>query len=1082
MKKMKKTVWALLSAAFCAFGAFAESGVTVTGVTAQQRYPWNGKVDIVVSFACAAGDLSEVECFFAATNSATKAAIPVEHLTLNGDDTGSGATWTRKYIWDAAADAGHVKIADVALTADARFTFVQLWENGPYWATCNVGATKPEEYGYYFWWGDTVGYKRNAANSGWVSVKDGSSFSFDSSHCPTYNKTESQLRSAGYIDSAGNLTAAHDAATAHLGASWRMPTDAEFSALISNCTTSWTTRNGVYGRLVKGKGDYASKSIFLPVAGYGYDSGFNYLGSLGYYWSSSPSSVGSRYAWSLLFGSGIFDRIDNDRYYGRSVRPVRGFATDDVAFSSVTTHLALDCTVGTRTADSAGERLYYDAGWVAGGATAQVYEGSTLLASGSKGSVLWQPKTCSNENIALTVNVLNSSGSVVATETALFLFPHSEKVTTTAKAATCTTAGCTKGSYCTRCNAILSESVTIPAHNTAEGSWPEGEEEIYDRAFEGCELLQRIDLSRNVKLKRIGKRAFADCWDLEEIVLPPNLEVIDEEAFAGCSFVSRIVLPPSVVEIGAGAFSSCTSLASIVIPDAVTSIGAYCFYNCLSLHDVTLSQRLTELPDYTFHWCWNLDSFTVPASVTRLGRNLVTSVYYQGVVKGPREIYFLGNAPAYDADTYSGAMDTLTTYIKYNSRGWDGRPSSRDIPEAWPTIGSSRGITYWVARQFDVSYQANGGTFVENGATAYDCLCTTTELYAVPPGNPQRAGFRFAGWWTEPNGGTQITASTPVVLTKAHTLYAHWEAAVTVTVRFNANGGTVKPGEKICVAGETFGQLPVPTREHFAFDGWYTQARGGYQVLPATEVPQADRELFAHWVEATYVVRFHSNDGRDETYDQYYTYGSSFNLATCRFTNGRSQFSGWARTAVGSVAYAENALFKDFGAIEADIVHLYAVWIGDSYVIRFDSNGGDGAMDNQTINVGETKPLDPNVFTRTGWYFIGWSTAYNGSVVYKDGASVKDLTTAKDVVILYAVWQRMPANTYQVIFADGAKRSTEFYAANRVYELPTGLFTPPSDKRLAGWAGSNGRRYDPGVLVFNLVPVGGTIALTAIWE
>ena len=147
----------------------------------------------------------------------------------------------------------------------------------------------------------------------------------------------------------------------------------------------------------------------------------------------------------------------------------------------------------------------------------------------------------------------------------------------------------------------------------------------------------------------------------------------------------RVRLPSTLTAIGASAFSSCTSLASIVIPDAVTSIGAYCFYNCLSLHDVTLSQRLTELPDYTFHWCWNLDSFTVPASVTRLGRNLVTSVYHQGVTKGPREIYFLGNAPAYDADTYSGALSSLTTYIKYNSRGWDGRASSRDIPEAWPT-------------------------------------------------------------------------------------------------------------------------------------------------------------------------------------------------------------------------------------------------------------------------------------------------------------------------------------------------------------------------------------------------------------
>ena len=203
---------------------------------------------------------------------------------------------------------------------------VQLWENGPYWAECNVGATKPEEYGYYFWWGDTVGYKRNAANNGWVSAQNGTSFSFTESNCPTYNKGASTLLSMGYIDATGNLVAEYDAATAHLGAPWRMPTDAEWGALISNCTTTWTTRNGVYGRLVMGKGAYASKSIFLPAAGYGRDSGLNRPGSYGYYWSSTPSSDNSNIAWGLFFDSGHFYRRSSYRYSGRSVRPLRGFA------------------------------------------------------------------------------------------------------------------------------------------------------------------------------------------------------------------------------------------------------------------------------------------------------------------------------------------------------------------------------------------------------------------------------------------------------------------------------------------------------------------------------------------------------------------------------------------------------------------------------------------------------------------------------------------------------------------------------------------------------------------------------------
>ena len=208
---------------------------------------------------------------------------------------------------------------------------VQLWENGPYWAECNVGASKPEEYGYYFWWGDTVGYTNTG--SGWISVKDGTSISFGDSDTSlsTYGKDNSALLSAGYIDETGNLVAAYDAATAHLGSSWRMPTDAEVSALVNNCTTTWITTNGVYGRLVTGKGNYVNRSIFLPAAGYGDDSALYDVGSYGSYWSSTlytPYSGSSVYAWFLDFYSSYnyFRWYYGVRCSGRSVRPVRGFA------------------------------------------------------------------------------------------------------------------------------------------------------------------------------------------------------------------------------------------------------------------------------------------------------------------------------------------------------------------------------------------------------------------------------------------------------------------------------------------------------------------------------------------------------------------------------------------------------------------------------------------------------------------------------------------------------------------------------------------------------------------------------------
>ena len=310
-----------------AMGVMAANTVKVTKF--HQSYPYSGKATVEY------------------TVGGTLPANAVAEFTINTDD--ASATFVQSNIVagantftvDFASSFGGALLLThasfVVTIAEAELGGVQLWDGGPYWAECNVGATKPEEYGYYFWWGDTVGYTRSGGTwtggyyySGvtWVSStgQQMGSSPFDYSTCPTYGKDNSQLQSAGYIDATGNLVAAHDAATAHLGAPWRMPTDAEFSALISNCTTTWITTNGVSGRLVTGKGSYANRSIFFPAAGLGNVSYLYSPGSYGSYWSSTPDSGYSNHAWYLYFGSGDFSRSYNSRYYGRSVRPVRGFA------------------------------------------------------------------------------------------------------------------------------------------------------------------------------------------------------------------------------------------------------------------------------------------------------------------------------------------------------------------------------------------------------------------------------------------------------------------------------------------------------------------------------------------------------------------------------------------------------------------------------------------------------------------------------------------------------------------------------------------------------------------------------------
>ncbi len=323
----------LITAGIIAMAAMcATAEPVVTDVVAKQRYPWNGLVDITCKVTGISGTTNALDFAVAAVMPDSGDVRRVSHFWVvqngvNSTDREVHTNGNYRLLWDAKTDLGQVVYDNmvVRVTTIKGHAKVQLWEGGPYWADTNIGAENPEDYGYYFWWGDTIGYKRE--NNKWVAT-DGSSsnFSFSSGNTPTYVKNNSALLSAGYIDSTGNLVPAHDAAHVHWGGNWRMPTDAEFSALIENCTTTWTTRNGVYGRLFTGKGVYADRSIFLPAAGHGYDSSLSASGSYGNYWSSTPSSSRSSHALYLYFDSSNFCRSSYNRYFGQSVRPVRGFA------------------------------------------------------------------------------------------------------------------------------------------------------------------------------------------------------------------------------------------------------------------------------------------------------------------------------------------------------------------------------------------------------------------------------------------------------------------------------------------------------------------------------------------------------------------------------------------------------------------------------------------------------------------------------------------------------------------------------------------------------------------------------------
>ena len=216
--------------------------------------------------------------------------------------------------------------------------------SGLLWATCNVGADNPEDYGDYFAWGETQP-KDTYSWSTYQYCNGGDGWNTLTKYC-----NNSSYGYNGFTDDLTSLLPEDDAATANWGSDWRMPTKEEWQELYNNTTHTWTTQNGVNGRLFTASN---GNSLFLPAAGYRNYSSFVSAGSYGNYWSSSLIAGSPNYAWYFYFYSGSYYVNSDDRIYGLSVRGVR------VGSQNTAPTGAID---GKFTINANGDQVYFSQG------------------------------------------------------------------------------------------------------------------------------------------------------------------------------------------------------------------------------------------------------------------------------------------------------------------------------------------------------------------------------------------------------------------------------------------------------------------------------------------------------------------------------------------------------------------------------------------------------------------------------------------------------------------------------------------------------------------------------------------------
>ena len=847
-------------------GAILAGVPTITGVTAQQRYPWNGMVDIAVTFEGASNDVAQADCSFVATNSVTKAALLVAHIERLGDDTGTGTTWTRRFVWDAGADVGEVKIADVTLSVEAEMPLggVQLWENGPYWAECNVGATQPEEYGYYFWWGDTVGYAWSGGTSTddfyysdvtWVSSKKRRmrNSPFCSSSCPTDDKSTSMLLSEGYIDVTGNLVAKYDAATAHLGAPWRMPTSEEIQALVDNCcTTTWTTRNGVYGQLVTGKGAYASKSIFLPAAGYGYDSDLNALGFCGGYLSSTPVSDDSSCAEDLYFdGLGPFCRVYDSRVYGQSVRPIRGFDSAGMC-GMATTSLVLDTRTGTRTV-AAKESIAYDATWGEAASGTLAVNDTAVSGLSKMGTYVWTPNTPQTNywKLAYKAGTANYSAT----------FQSLDKYTITYTE--------TKGAANTNPTQYnILDSIMFTALPNVTGYMFKGwaPSKIDSGGFGAKTVIaQWTPITFTVKFNANGGTGTM----ANELFTYDTAKALTANAFMRTGYTFK-------------GWATSTS-------------GAVVYADKASVKNLTAAESTTV----NLYAVWSINRHTVTMDSTWGDGGSATYDHGSTVtLHAPGEVVDAVGTTKYvcrGSSAYPQAGTNVTLTIT------DGLTFSWDI---WET-------NYWISAAVEGpgKIRQENAAFVDGWRTNG---CTVT-LVAVPS-----AGARFVGWTGDVAGGTvdgaafSFTARQPCAigatfaeLESYELTYANLKGATHANPSSYTEGTAVTFSDPSTVTGYTFSSW-TPTK-----------------ITADMRDPQT---VTANWTANAYTVKFNENGGTGLMADLPMTYDFAKRLRECSFKRVGYNFQGWATRKDGLVAYGDGDSVKNLTATDGGEVTLYAVW------------------------------------------------------------------------------------------------------------------------------------------------------------
>ena len=486
---------------------------------------------------------------------------------------------------------------------------------------------------------------------------------------------------------------------------------------------------------------------------------------------------------------------------------------------------------------------------------------------------------------------------------------------------------------------------------------------------------------------------------------------------------------PTVSPYGLILFSSTTPIRLSAVPPRGYALDQWMLWDGFGyagysrLADIPSSRIIATSTDYLFtvSWDsyyspnWNNNLYATPC-FSWLKYDLVYEPNYGGLSRayGERGLIYTNTVEVAVGDVAGRIPGWESSRRGYEVAGWSTDPeatrASFDTGETVLKAGDKFNATtnglvtlyaVWQKKPMPIELDPQGGTVTPGSITAY-----IDETYDLP--TPTRDDYDFNGWYDAAEGGNLFTNGMAVTRTDVTKLYAQWLKNRHTVTLYPGEGVSVTPTSVRVAVGDTW-VLPTPVRTGYAFDGWFTAAEGGEEIVNGSTVESlSTTELFAQWTANVYSVSFLANGAEGTMPNEPYAYDEAKALTPNVFAWSGHTFRGWGLSATDAEpTYDDGQIVSNLTAVADATVTLHALWSPNSYTIRFDRNGGQGSMSAQTMVYDTPATLSENAFTRGAegtFTFLGWATAADGAVEFKDGALVTNLVSEGSIT-LYAVWE-----------------------------------------------------------------------------